>query len=124
MESHEDQGGLGWPYLYRSAIVAEAGFDYYGIEMGENIAEKHKQCQEYSSQELQVLDHTSGPIHCRRHGCTGYGQPHYGEHGEFEHLMGHPKFTFFNNDVSNFVHVPENWTTSSTLPHRPLLSIT
>ena len=20
--------------------------------------------------------------------------------------MGHPKFTFFNNDVSNFVHVP------------------
>src|SRR6056300_85424 len=23
-----------------------------------------------------------------------------------EHLMGHPKFTFFNNDVSNFVHVP------------------
>ena len=41
-----------------------------------------------------------------------------------EHLMGHPKFTFFNNDVSNFVHVRENWTTSSTLPHRPLLSIT
>ena len=26
--------------LYRSAIVAEAGFDYYGIGMGENIAEK------------------------------------------------------------------------------------
>ena len=24
--------------LYRSAIVAEAGFDYYGIGMGENIA--------------------------------------------------------------------------------------
>ena len=23
-----------------------------------------------------------------------------------EHLMGNPKFTFFNNDVSNFVHVP------------------
>jgi dTDP-glucose 4,6-dehydratase len=23
-----------------------------------------------------------------------------------EHLMDHPKFTFFNNDVSNFVHVP------------------
>ena len=23
-----------------------------------------------------------------------------------EHLTGHPKFTFFNNDVSNFVHVP------------------
>ena len=22
------------------------------------------------------------------------------------HLMGHPKFTFYNNDVSNFVHVP------------------
>src|SRR6056300_453772 len=26
--------------LYRSVIVAEAGFDYYGIGMGENIAEK------------------------------------------------------------------------------------
>ena len=26
--------------LYRSSIVAEAGFDYYGIGMGENIAEK------------------------------------------------------------------------------------
>lgn len=26
--------------LYRSAIVAEAGFDYYGIGMGENVAEK------------------------------------------------------------------------------------
>jgi len=23
-----------------------------------------------------------------------------------EHLMGHPKFTFYNSDVSNFVHVP------------------
>ena len=23
-----------------------------------------------------------------------------------EHLMGNPKFTFYNNDVSNFVHVP------------------
>src|SRR6056300_2027021 len=23
-----------------------------------------------------------------------------------EHLMGHPKFIFYNNDVSNFVHVP------------------
>ena len=23
-----------------------------------------------------------------------------------EHLMGNPKFTFFNNDVSNFVHIP------------------
>ena len=23
-----------------------------------------------------------------------------------EHLIGNPKFTFFNNDVSNFVHVP------------------
>ena len=26
--------------LYRRAIVAEAGFDYYGIGMSENIAEK------------------------------------------------------------------------------------
>jgi hypothetical protein len=26
--------------LYRSSIVAEAGFDYYGIGMGEYIAEK------------------------------------------------------------------------------------
>jgi dTDP-glucose 4,6-dehydratase len=23
-----------------------------------------------------------------------------------EHLMGNPKFTFYNNDVSSFVHVP------------------
>jgi len=23
-----------------------------------------------------------------------------------EHLIGHPQFTFYNNDVSNFVHVP------------------
>ena len=23
-----------------------------------------------------------------------------------EHLMGHPKFTFYNNVVSNVVHVP------------------
>ena len=29
-----------------------------------------------------------------------------GNMDNLEHLIGHPQFTFYNNDVSNFVHVP------------------